>query len=64
MLKHIETVSRKRNYYRDLCNDTKEQIKSVFTTNGDFTLPPVTLSFAVMSLDTKVHYSFDMAQQV
>jgi len=61
---HIKIVSRERNYKRKLCKDTKDEIKSIFTSDDQFKPPPVTSSFAAMSLSAKVHYSFDMAQQI
>ena len=53
-----------RNYYRKLCKDTKETLKAIFERDGQYQPPPVTSSFTPMSLSVKVHYSFDMAQQV
>ena len=61
---HIFVVSQERDYYRELCKDCREKLKAIFCQDNVFCPPPTTLSFTAMSLDCKVHYSFDMAQQV
>ena len=61
---HIRIVSRERNHYRYICEETRKQLKSIFSKDGTFCPPPKHLCFEAMSLDCEVHYSFDMAQQV
>ena len=60
----IKVVSRKRNYYRKICKDTREKMKAIFNKHNTFCPPPVTLCFAAMLFDCTVHYSFDKAQKV
>ena len=61
---HLRVVTRERDYYRQVCKDSRDLLKAIFSKDGTFYPPPATLNYAAMSLDCVVHYSFDMAQQV
>jgi len=59
--KHLKVVSEERNAYRAICTTARQNIKEQFEVEG----PPAPGSIIPpMSTEMKMHYSFDMAQQV
>ena len=61
---HLEAVSKERKLYRDVCKASRESLKSAFTSNGFFQPPAPNSMIPARSTPVKIHYSFDMAQQV
>ena len=57
-------ITMERSYYRAVCDNTKQQVRNLFTENGVFSPPPPFASREPCSMLGIVHYSFDMAQQV
>ena len=53
-----------RSYYRTVCDDAKRNIRTIFTENGVFSPPPPFSRREPCSVQSTMHYSFDMAQQV
>ena len=61
---HLDAVAKERTLYREVCKESREELKSVFMMNGAFQPPAPNSSIPPRSTRIKVHYSFDMAQQV
>ena len=51
-------------YYQSVCDRSKREVRSRFTEGNLFSPPPPFSSPEPCSLQSTVHYSFDMAQQV
>ena len=62
-LEHLRIVKMERSHYKSVCEECKESIQAHFVVNGNFSPPPYSQTPA-NSVDIKVHYSFDYAQQV
>ena len=63
-LEHLSIVKMERTYYKSTCDECKSSVQHHFTTDGEFTPPPLS-SNTPHNLNTiKVHYSFNYAQQV
>lgn len=63
-LEHLRIVKIERSYYKTTCEECKKSVQAHFTTDGKFSPPPPCSRIAHNSIDIKVHYSFDYAQQV
>ena len=61
---HLDAVAKERTLYRKVCKESREELKSVFMMNGAFQPTAPNSSISPRSTCIKVHYSFDMAQQV
>lgn len=61
---HMATVTVERSLYREVCKSSREAVKSHFTSEGGYNPPAPASLIAPASNDVKIHYSFDMAQQV
>ena len=57
-------ATKERSYYQSVCDISKAQVRAQFTAGNTFSPPPPFSSPEPCSLLKKVHYSFDMAQQV
>ena len=59
-LEHLHIVKMERTYYKSTCNECKSSVQHHFTTDGEFTPPPLN-SNTPHNLNTiiNVHYSFD-----
>ena len=56
-------LQRKENT-RDACKKCKDNVWMTYTDDENYTPPPVAVPHPAMLLDTTIHYSFAMAQQV
>ena len=63
-LEHLRIVKLERSFYKSICGECKESVQAHFVTNGDFSPPQLASSTPHNSKTSKVHYSFDYAQQV
>ena len=61
---HLDAVAKERKLYREVCKASREELKSAFTINDSFQPPATNLAIPPRSTPAKIHYSFDMAQQV
>ena len=61
---HLDAVAKERKLYREVCKTSREDLKSTFTLNGSFQPPAPNSCIPPRHTPVKVHYSFDMAQQV
>ena len=61
---HMSTVTMERSLYREVCKSSRQIIKDTFTCGGSLHIPAPGSLVAPLSNDIKIHYSFDMAQQV
>ena len=61
---HMSTVTTERSLYRDACMSSRKAVKDHFTSEGSFNTPAPGSLVAPCSNHIKIHYSFDMAQQV
>jgi len=61
---HLTSVSLERTFYKDICKKSHENFKTCYTFNNKFQPPPFGTISRPLLLTTKIHYSFDMAQQV
>ena len=57
-------VSKERKHYREACKECKDNMRQMFTVDEKYIPPPVAMPHPAMSVNTTIHYSFDMAQQV
>ena len=62
--KHLAAVTKERSYYRNICEESKENIQQLFTSAGEFQPPAPGTMIPPLQNNTTIHYSFDMAQQV
>ena len=53
-----------RPHYKSVCEECKNGVHAHFLTDGKFSPPPPCTKTPANSIDIKVHYSFDYAQQV
>ena len=53
-----------KSLYRCVCSGAKDDVRGHFVVNGKFAPPAPGSALPASSADIKVHYSFDMAQQV
>ena len=61
----MDAVSKERKFYRETCKASRDNMKSIYSTaSGSFAPPPPRSATSPNSVDTTIHYSFDMAQQV
>ena len=60
----MSTVTTKRSLYREVCKSSRQIVKDTFTCGGSLRIPAPGSLVAPLSNDIKIHYSFDMAQQV
>ena len=58
------TVTTERSVYQEACKSSRQAVKDNFTSGGSFSLPAPGSIVSPVSNDIKIHYSFDMAQQV
>ena len=58
------TVTTERSVYREVCKSSQQAVKANFTSGGIFSLSVPGSMVSPVSNDIKIHYSFDMAQQV
>ena len=61
---HMTTVTTERSVYREVCKSSRQAMKDSFTSAGNFSPPAPGSMVSPVSNDIKIHYSFDMAQQV
>ena len=62
---HLDVAVKARSYYKGQIDDAKASIEATFTVDGTLTIPPVDACLRPMShAQLKVHFSFDIAQQV
>ena len=61
---HLKIVSEERTAYRTICKTTRQNLKDQFEVDGTLQLPAPGSMIPPMSTEVKMHYSFDMAQQV
>ena len=57
-------ATKERSYYQTVCDHSKRQVRVHFTEGDQFSPPPAFSSLEPCSLQSTMHYSFDMAQQV
>lgn len=62
-LEHLELVKTAWEHYKTICEESKGSIHTHFVVDGQFS-PPPGACMPCNSVDIKVHYSFDYAQQV
>ena len=60
----MTTVTTERSVYREVCKSSRQAMKDSFTSGGNFSPPAPGSMVSPVSNDIKIHYSFDMAQQV
>ena len=61
---HMSTVTSERSLYREVYKSSREAVKAYFKSGETFNPPAPGSLIAPASNHVKVHYSFDMAQQV
>ncbi len=61
---HLVRATTERSFYRTAVNECKTVVRHHFTHDGTFSPPPVGAALTPGSGPTRVHYSFDFAQQV
>ncbi|XP_064383600.1 uncharacterized protein LOC135332176 [Halichondria panicea] len=61
---HLTHVQLERSYYRAICDDCRQEVRTCFTENGTFSPPLPHSGIPANTKRIKVHYSFDYAQQV
>ena len=61
---HLELVKVERAVYRDECKATRMNLKNQFTIDGTCQPPAPGSQIPPLQNTMKMHYSFDMAQQV
>ncbi len=61
---HILRATIERSYYRTAVDECKKVVRDHFTLDGTFSPPVVGAALPSGSGPTRVHYSFDFAQQV
>ena len=61
---HLEEVTKERSLYKTAIDTAKESIRQFFTEDRVFSPPQPACRSQPCSRNIKVHYSFDMAQQV
>ena len=62
---HVDVVSRERKHYREQCKSSWDNIKALYTSDSWICQPPAPgYVIPSNSVNTTIHYSFDMAQQV
>ncbi len=61
---HLTYVQLERTYYRSICNECRQDVRSFFVSNGEFSPPLPHTLIPANTNNIKVHYSFDYAQQV
>lgn len=59
---HLEAAVKARSYYKGQIDAAKTAIKTTFTVDGTITIPLTDAALRPKQL--KMHFSFDMAQQV
>ena len=60
----MTVVTTERSVYREVCKSSRQAMKDSFTSAGNFSPPAPGSMLSPVSNDIKIHYSFDMAQQV
>ena len=60
----MSTVTSERSLYREACKSSREAVKAYFKSGETFNPPSPGSMVTPASNNVKVHYSFDMAQQV
>ena len=63
-LEHLRVVKMERSHYKGILEECKASVHAHFTVDGKFTPPPPLSQTPANTVDIKVHYSFDYAQQV
>lgn len=61
---HLELVKKERSVYREVCKATRTNLKDKFTIDGICQPPGPGSRIPPLQNNMKMHYSFDMAQQV
>ena len=61
---HLRLVQVERSYYKTKCDESRESIRSFFTTDAEFRPPPLSSNITPNSNNIKAHYSFYYAQQI
>ena len=57
-------VEKERSHYRQILDTCADNLKKLFTIQGEVQVPPPFCNIPAMTNKTTIHYSFDMAQQV
>ena len=61
----MDVVSRESKHYREQCKSSRDNLKALYTSDFGICQPPAPGSVVPSnSVNTTIHYSFDMAQQV
>ena len=61
----MDIVTKERKHYRDQCKSSRDNVKSLYMTDSGTCQPPSPGSaIPHNTVNTTIHYSFDMAQQV
>jgi hypothetical protein len=63
-LKHIKQAEKERDFYNRVNAECKDVVRRVYNQQGSFCPPPPSSRVPPLTGPSKVHYSFDYAQQV
>lgn len=61
---HLQIVKQERSVYREICKSARQNLKDMFTMDGTCQPPGPGSIIPALHNNMKMHYSFDMAQQV
>ena len=61
---HINLATAERSYYTAAIEDSRRVLNQTFTVHDQLQVPPLHASLQPKSHNIKLHFSFDMAQQV
>ena len=63
-IEHVELAQKERHYYKTISGECQTSVRSHFRSNDAFVAPLPHARIPPNTVNIKVHYSFDMAQQV
>ena len=61
---HLRVVHMERALHKNTCRECEHSVRTHFSVNSEFQAPPPSSRIPTNTMDIKVHYSFDYAQQV